>query len=165
MRNAIRSEVRKILSTRSVWLLLLIGLVVEVVSSFVGIVASKSSDFPASLDQISFLHFGTTNVCLLFVILGIRAVGDEFAYDTITPSLQVDSNRPRLLAAKALTYAGAAALYAVVALGILVFHVPFRGNPFILFGMATLFLLGSLGLGIFISAAIKSPSATITASK
>jgi len=120
MRNAIRSEVRKILSTRSVWLLLLIGLVVEVVSSFVGMIASKSSDFPASLDQISFLHFGTTNVCLLFVILGIRAVGDEFAYDTITPSLQVDPDRGRLLGAKAITYAGAAALYAVVALGILV---------------------------------------------
>jgi ABC-2 type transport system permease protein len=120
MKNAIRSEVRKILSTRSVWVLLLLGLVVEVASSFVGLAASKPIDFPARLDQISFLHFGTTNVCLLFVILGIRAVGDEFAYDTITPSLQMDPNRARLLGAEAVTYAGAAALYAVVALGILV---------------------------------------------
>jgi len=102
------------------WILLLLGLVLEVVSSFVGMAAGKPIDFPASLDQISFLHFGTTNVCLLFVILGIRAVGDEFAYDTITPSLQVDANRARLLGAKAVTYAGAAALYAVIALGILV---------------------------------------------
>jgi hypothetical protein len=102
------------------WILLLLGLVLEVVSSFVGLAIGKPIDFPARLDQISFLHFGTTNVCLLFVILGIRALGDEFAYDTVTPSLQVDPNRSRLLAAKALTYAGAAALYAVVALGILV---------------------------------------------
>lgn len=120
MKNAIRSEVRKILSTRSVWLLLLLGVVLEIVSSFIGMAAGKPTDFPARLDQISFLHFGTTNVCLLFVILGIRAVGDEFAYDTITPSLQVDSNRTRLLGAKALTYAGAGALYAVLTLGILV---------------------------------------------
>jgi ABC-2 type transport system permease protein len=34
--------------------------------------------------------------------------------------------------------------------------VPFRGNPFLLFGMALLFVLGTLGLGIFISAALKS---------
>jgi ABC-2 type transport system permease protein len=44
----------------------------------------------------------------------------------------------------------------VVLIGIFVFDVPFRGNPFLLFAMATLFLLGSLGLGIFISAAIRS---------
>jgi ABC-2 type transport system permease protein len=44
----------------------------------------------------------------------------------------------------------------VVLIGIFVFHVPFRGNPLLLFAMATLFLLGSLGLGIFISAAIRS---------
>jgi ABC-2 type transport system permease protein len=45
---------------------------------------------------------------------------------------------------------------AVVLIGLFVFHVPFHGNPFLLFVMATLFLIGSLGLGMFISAAIKS---------
>jgi drug efflux transport system permease protein len=44
----------------------------------------------------------------------------------------------------------------VVWIGMIVFHVPFRGNPFLLFGMAALFLLGSLSLGIFVSAAVKS---------
>ena len=44
----------------------------------------------------------------------------------------------------------------VVLIGLFVFEVPFRGNPLLLFVMATLFLLGSLGLGIFISAAIRS---------
>jgi ABC-2 type transport system permease protein len=37
-----------------------------------------------------------------------------------------------------------------------VFDVPFRGNPFLLAVMSTMFLIGSLGLGIFISAALKS---------
>ena len=41
MKNAIRSEVRKVLSTRSVWSLLLLGLLLEIVSSIVGTAASK----------------------------------------------------------------------------------------------------------------------------
>ena len=43
-----------------------------------------------------------------------------------------------------------------VAIGMLVFDVPFRGNAALLLVMGVLFLLGSLGLGIFISAALKS---------
>lgn len=40
--------------------------------------------------------------------------------------------------------------------GILIFAVPFKGNVILLAGMTTLFLLGALGLGIFISAVLKS---------
>jgi len=43
-----------------------------------------------------------------------------------------------------------------VGLGIVVFDVPFRGNPGLLLGNAFFFLLGALGLGMFISAAVKS---------
>ena len=43
-----------------------------------------------------------------------------------------------------------------VLIGMFVFDVPFRGDPVLLFIMATLFLLGSLGLGIWISAVTKS---------
>ena len=108
MKNAIRSEVRKILSTRSLWGLLLIGLFLEVVSSVVGMAAEKPRAFPTRFDELSFLHFGVTNLCLLLVILGIRAMGDEFAYDTITPALSVDPDRRRLLTAKAVTFGGSA---------------------------------------------------------
>jgi ABC-2 type transport system permease protein len=45
---------------------------------------------------------------------------------------------------------------AIVAIGMLVFHVPLRGNPLLLLVMAFFFLVGTLGLGIFISAAIRS---------
>jgi ABC-2 type transport system permease protein len=45
---------------------------------------------------------------------------------------------------------------AAVVIGMTVFDVPFRGNPFLLAIMSTMFLIGSLGLGIFISAALKS---------
>lgn len=43
-----------------------------------------------------------------------------------------------------------------VALGVFVFQVPLRGSVVFLFANATLFLIGSLGLGVFISAAIKN---------
>jgi len=40
--------------------------------------------------------------------------------------------------------------------GVLIMHVPFRGNVLLLSGMTLLFLIGALGLGIFISAAVKT---------
>jgi ABC-2 type transport system permease protein len=43
-----------------------------------------------------------------------------------------------------------------VLMGMLVFGVPFRGNPVWLFGTTFFFLLGALGLGIFISSAVKT---------
>jgi ABC-2 type transport system permease protein len=45
---------------------------------------------------------------------------------------------------------------AAILIGMFVFDVPFRGNPLLLAVMATMFLIGSLGLGIFISATMKS---------
>ena len=44
----------------------------------------------------------------------------------------------------------------VVGVGIVVFDVPFRGDPFLLGGLSILFLLGALGLGIFISSVADS---------
>ena len=40
--------------------------------------------------------------------------------------------------------------------GILIFDVPFEGNALLLAALTFLFLVGALGLGIFISAALKS---------
>jgi ABC-2 type transport system permease protein len=40
--------------------------------------------------------------------------------------------------------------------GVFILGVPFRGSSILLFGMTLLFLLGALGLGIFISAAVKT---------
>ena len=45
---------------------------------------------------------------------------------------------------------------AAIVMGRLVFDVPLRGNLLVLYGAAFLFLLGALGLGIFISAAVKT---------
>jgi len=59
---------------------------------------------------------------------------------------------------KLLPYLGIGLIDVAVAvtMGVVVFGVPLRGSIPFLFSQATLFLIGSLGLGIFISAAIKS---------
>ena len=44
----------------------------------------------------------------------------------------------------------------ITATGVLLFHVPFRGNMVLLFAMSLLFLIGALGVGIFISAVARS---------
>ena len=44
----------------------------------------------------------------------------------------------------------------VVTAGILIFDVPFNGNPFLLGGLSILFLIGALGVGIFISSVADS---------
>lgn len=43
-----------------------------------------------------------------------------------------------------------------IAAGIAIFHVPFRGDVLLLAGLTLLFLVGALGLGMFVSAAVKS---------
>jgi ABC-2 type transport system permease protein len=45
-----------------------------------------------------------------------------------------------------------------VLVGTLIFHVPLRGNPLVLFGSSAVFMLGVLSLGLFISAATRSQS-------
>ncbi len=67
-------------------------------------------------------------------------------------------SRTEVILGKLLPYLGIGVIdvAGVVLLGIFVFAVPFRGNPLLLFAMASLFLVGTLGLGIFISAAVKS---------
>jgi ABC-2 type transport system permease protein len=43
-----------------------------------------------------------------------------------------------------------------IVVGVWLFDVPFRGSVLLLAGMTFMFLLGALGLGMFISAAMKS---------
>ncbi|MCI0435676.1 MAG: ABC transporter permease, partial [Gemmatimonadetes bacterium] len=67
-------------------------------------------------------------------------------------------HRIEVIAGKLLPYLGIGLVdvTVAVALGITVFEVPFRGNPVFLLVLAFLFLVGALGLGIFISAAVKN---------
>jgi ABC-2 type transport system permease protein len=72
---------------------------------------------------------------------------------TATPVLRLE-----VIAGKLLPYLGIGFIdvTAAVLIGVFLFRVPFRGSVPLLAAMAVLFLVGSLGLGIFISAALRS---------
>lgn len=67
-------------------------------------------------------------------------------------------HRFEVVLGKLLPYLGIGLIDVVLTsvLGVLLFDVPFRGNVLLLMVASTLFLVGSLGLGMFISAATRS---------
>ena len=95
---------------------------------------------------------------IIAAMLTALTIAREWERGTMEQLAATPVHRLEVIGGKLIPYLGIGLIdvTAAVALGLLVFHVPFRGNPFLLFGMATLFLVGSLGLGIFISAALKS---------
>lgn len=66
--------------------------------------------------------------------------------------------RVEVVLGKLLPYLGIGLVDVVLSsvLGVLLFQVPFRGSPALLMALSTLFLLGALGLGIFISVIARS---------
>lgn len=95
---------------------------------------------------------------IIATMLTSLTIAREWERGTMEQLVATPVSRFEVIIGKLLPYLGIGLIdvTAVVLLGMFVFHVPFRGNPLLLAGMALLFLLGSLGLGIFISAAVPS---------
>lgn len=102
---------------------------------------------------------------LVAVIMSIMAamltsltLAREWERGTMEPLAATPVRPVEVVGGKLLPYLGIGFfdLGMVVLLGIIVFDVPFRGNPLWLGAMSLLFLLGALGLGIFISAVARS---------
>ncbi len=85
-------------------------------------------------------------------------VAREWERGTMEQLAATPVHRVEVILGKLLPYLGIGLVDVAVAvlMGMFVFGVPFRGNPVWLFGTTVFFLLGSLGLGMFISAAAKS---------
>ena len=95
---------------------------------------------------------------IISAMLTALTVAREWERGTMEQLAATPVNRAEVIIGKLLPYLGIGLIdiTAAIAIGMFVFEVPFRGNPLLLFVMATLFVLGTLGLGIFISAALKS---------
>jgi ABC-2 type transport system permease protein len=95
---------------------------------------------------------------IISAMLTALTVAREWERGTMEQLAATPVNRIEVIIGKLLPYLGIGLIdiTAAIAIGMIVFEVPFRGNPLLLFCMATLFVLGTLGLGIFISAALKS---------
>lgn len=113
-----------------------------------------------ALDSASMIVPGLVAVIMMIIAAMLTAltIAREWERGTMEQLAATPVHRLEVIGGKLVPYLaiGLVDVTAAVLLGIVVFHVPFRGNALLLFGMATLFLAGSLGLGIFVSAAVKS---------
>jgi ABC-2 type transport system permease protein len=99
-----------------------------------------------------------TIMMIISAMLTALTVAREWERGTMEQLAATPVHPAEVILGKLLPYLGIGMIdvAAVVFLGMTVFNVPFRGNPLLFAAMAALFLVGSLGLGIFISAAVKS---------
>ncbi len=95
---------------------------------------------------------------IISAMLTALTVAREWERGTMEQLAATPVHRAEVILGKLIPYLGIGLIdiTAAILIGMIVFGVPLRGNPFLLFVMSTLFVLGTLGLGIFISAALKS---------
>jgi ABC-2 type transport system permease protein len=92
-------------------------------------------------------------IMLVTVMLTAMAIVREKEIGTME-QLMVTPIRPiELMLGKSLPFAvvGLVQVAAITTAALLIFHIPFRGSPLLLFGCAALFLMTSLGAGLFLS--------------
>ncbi len=95
---------------------------------------------------------------IIAAMLTSLTIAREWERGTMEQLASTPVSRFEVVLGKLLPYVGIGLIDVVASslLGILLFGVPFRGNPFLLLILSFFFLLGALGLGIFISAVAKS---------
>ncbi len=95
---------------------------------------------------------------VIAAMLSALTIAREWERGTMEQLAATPVHPAEVIGGKLLPYLaiGLADVLVAVLVGRLLFGVPFRGNPLLLCVLATLFLVGALGLGIFISAATRS---------
>jgi drug efflux transport system permease protein len=113
-----------------------------------------------ALESANMIVPGLVAVIMMIIAAMLTAltIAREWERGTMEQLAATPVHRLEVICGKLLPYLaiGLVDVTAAVLIGVFLFQVPFRGSPLLLAAMATMFLLGSLGLGIFISAALKS---------
>lgn len=109
----VRAEIKKLSSTRSTYLLLIATVALAIVTVLDP--GDGAATFTKPFNEQTFVFFTSLLVRVLVLVLGVRAITDEFRHGTIVPTLLVTPRRNRMYAAKALVVATAGALFAVTA--------------------------------------------------
>jgi ABC-2 type transport system permease protein len=106
MRSLIKAELLKLKTTRTPF-----GLLAGAVGiSILAVVAPGENaiqEFGRSLHEQQWMFFVGFLTRILLLVLGIRAITDEFRYGTITPTLLTVPQRTRVVGAKLIAVAGA----------------------------------------------------------
>jgi ABC-2 type transport system permease protein len=95
---------------------------------------------------------------IIAAMLTSLTMAREWERGTMEQLASTPVHRAEVVLGKLLPYLAIGLVDVVVtsSLGVFLFDVPFRGNVALLMAASTLFLIGALGLGMFISAATKS---------
>jgi ABC-2 type transport system permease protein len=95
---------------------------------------------------------------IIAALLTALTIAREWERGTMEQLVSTPVHRLEVVLGKLLPYIGIGLIDVTVILlaGLFLFGVPFRGNVVLLFALTLLFLVGALGLGIFISATLRS---------
>ena len=114
MRNTIRSETRKVLTTRSVWGLLAGTMLVSGLAAW-AMVVDLDLTGPVGLAGVPGIQEMMGLVPAFVLVLGIRSYTDEVRHGSIVPTLLSSPVRRRVVAAKVVVVAVVAAAFALAA--------------------------------------------------
>ncbi|MFC6356432.1 ABC transporter permease [Luethyella okanaganae] len=184
--NALGAELRKILTTRTWWVLALVlfgyvgvigaglGALFGWSSSNPNAVAQSASGLPSGTDVQPLVYSFATSVGYVFpVLLGALATTGEFRHQTLTPTFLATPRRTLVLAAKTIVLIGFGAVFGVVAwiatlgLGAITLSAFGLDTQFGLSGTWAMVGRGILamalwaGIGVGLGALVKSQSAAI----
>lgn len=97
-------------------------------------------------------------MAIISAILTSLTIAREWERGTMEQLASTPVSRFEVVIGKLLPYVGIGLIDIglITIAGVLLFRVPFRGSAVLLFALSTLFLLGALGVGIFISAIARS---------
>jgi ABC-2 type transport system permease protein len=95
---------------------------------------------------------------IIAAMLTSLTIAREWERGTMEQLAATPVTRVEVVLGKMLPYVaiGLIDVFGVSAIGIVLFGVPFRGSPLLLLPLSTAFLIGSLGMGMFISAVTRS---------
>lgn len=116
--------------------------------------------FNADLESRNFIVPGLISVIMMIIasLLTSLTVAREWEQGTMEQLIATPVNGAELILGKLLPYfvIGMVDLAVAVAMGKYLFHVPIRGSLPLLFGIAAIFLVGALSLGMLFSVAYRS---------
>ena len=127
MKDLIRAEVLKLRTTRGAFLLLL-GAVAINIFTVVAPGENALREFAQPLHEQQAVLIVNMLMRILLLVLGIRAVTEEFRHGTITPTLLAAPRRQKLVVAKAIAVAGAGAIFAFVTAATLLVSMNLMAN-------------------------------------
>ena len=113
-----------------------------------------------TLESRNMIVPGLIGVIMMTIAAMLTAltIAREWERGTMEQLASTPATRAEIVLGKLLPYVliGVVDVAVTAAAGVVVFGVPFRGSVLVFFGQTVLFLVGALGLGVFISAAAKT---------